>query len=83
LHVVDASTAGRVVTLEILDLDLEPNKDFVLIRDGKEPDSPVLALLSGDLENNPKTLTTTGSSAYIYAQTDQVKDRLEIIRLFL
>jgi len=74
LHVVRASSSGKLVTLEIEDLDLEPTRDFVLIRDGESPDSPVLALLSGG-ENNPRTITTTGGAAYVYAQTDQADSR--------
>jgi hypothetical protein len=73
LHVIRTFTPGHIVTLEIIDLDLEPTRDFVLIRDGDSSNSPVLSLLSGN--SNTKTITTTGSAAYVYIQTDQADSR--------
>ncbi len=49
LHVIRASSGspGAVVTLEVEDLELEPVRDLVLVRDGDGADAPALAVLSG------------------------------------
>ena len=38
---------GQIITLEIEDFDMEPGKDYVLIRDGEEPTDRQLAVLTG------------------------------------
>ena len=60
LHVISAPT-GQIITLEIEDFDMEPGKDFVLIRDGEEPDSPKLRTLTGKMEENPQFVVSTGN----------------------
>ncbi|XP_042883171.1 sushi, von Willebrand factor type A, EGF and pentraxin domain-containing protein 1-like isoform X2 [Penaeus japonicus] len=61
---------GRVITLEILDLDLEDENDFILIRDGSTPSDPMLARLTGAQEKNPKFIISTGPFIYFYFQTN-------------
>ncbi|KAB7498637.1 Fibropellin-1 [Armadillidium nasatum] len=60
---------GRVITLDILDIDLEKDSDFLLIRDGADPTSKELAVLSGKKEDNPRYVMSTGSNLYLYLRT--------------
>ena len=52
---------GQIITLEIEDFDMEPERDFVLIRDGERPDSPELKLLTGAMKDNPQFIVSTGN----------------------
>ena len=52
---------GQIITLEIEDFDMEPEKDFVLIRDGERPDSPELRTLTGRMGANPQFVVSTGN----------------------
>jgi hypothetical protein len=52
---------GQIISLEIEDFDMEPEKDFVLIRDGEEPDSPELRTLTGRRGDNPQFVVSTGN----------------------
>ncbi|XP_069982832.1 uncharacterized protein uif isoform X1 [Penaeus vannamei] len=61
---------GRVITLEILDLDLEDENDFILIRDGSTPSDAMLARLTGSQDENPKFIISTGPFIYFYFQTN-------------
>lgn len=54
---------------QVLDFDFEPEKDFLLIRDGTSPSDPLLAKLTGNAENNPKFILSTRNKIYIYMQT--------------
>ena len=45
----------------IEDFDMEPDKDFVLVRDGDNPDSPKLKTLTGKLSDNPQFVVSTGN----------------------
>ena len=47
LHILKAQGKGKIISLEILDLDMEPEKDFVLIRDGPTANDRELARLTG------------------------------------
>ena len=78
LHVIRAQSGspGAVVTLEVQDLDLEPVRDLVLVRDGDRADSPALAVLSGrNVDGNPHAIVSTGPALYVYTQTDQADSR--------
>ncbi len=77
LHVIRAASAspGAVVTLEVTDLDLEPVRDLVLVRDGDRADSRTLAVLSGAAASNPRAVVSTGPALYVYTQTDQSDSR--------
>ncbi|KAG8295757.1 calcium ion binding [Homalodisca vitripennis] len=60
---------GRIITLEIQDLDLEKNRDYILIRDGNSPKSPPIARLTGKIEDNPRVIMSTESKLYLYFKT--------------
>ena len=60
LHVIKAPL-GQIITLEIEDFDMEPGKDFVLIRDGEHPDSTKLRTLTGKMSDNPQFVMSTGN----------------------
>ncbi|EZA50646.1 Sushi, von Willebrand factor type A, EGF and pentraxin domain-containing protein [Ooceraea biroi] len=61
---------GRILSLEIEDLDLEMNRDYILIRDGDSPMSRPIARLTGKSEDNPnKVIMSTGNNLYLYFKT--------------
>ena len=60
LHIIKAPK-GQIITMEIEDFDMEPDKDFVLVRDGDNPDSPKLKTLTGKLSDNPQFVVSTGN----------------------
>ena len=60
LHVIRAPQ-GQIISLEIEDFDMEPEKDFVLIRDGERPDSPELVTLTGRMGDNKQVVVSTGN----------------------
>ena len=65
---------GKIITLEIEDFEMEPEKDFVLIRDGEDANAPVLARLTGkNLKQN--FISSTGNKLYFYTKTDQADSR--------
>lgn len=74
LHTISAPQ-GKVITLEIEDLDMEPGRDKVLVRDGGRPDDQVLAELTGTKDDNPRFVVSTGNQLYIYTTTDQADSR--------
>ncbi|XP_055948273.1 uncharacterized protein LOC129981454 isoform X2 [Argiope bruennichi] len=57
---------GKILTLEVVDIDLEPDKDFIHIRDGASPSDPLLAKMTGGVEDNPKFILSTTNRVYIY-----------------
>nr|XP_022919679.1 sushi, von Willebrand factor type A, EGF and pentraxin domain-containing protein 1 isoform X1 [Onthophagus taurus] len=63
------SQPGRIITLEIDDLDLDNTRDYILIRDGSSPRDQPIARLTGDLENNPRIVMSTNSQLYLYFKT--------------
>lgn len=70
VYVISAPT-GKTVTLEISELDLEPEKDFILIRDGPSSQYAPLAKFSGNLtsslsQSHERYIVSTGNSLYIY-----------------
>jgi hypothetical protein len=65
---------GKIITLEVEDFDMEPEKDFVLIRDGATADDQVLATLTGS-DKKHEFIVSTGSQLYIYTKTDQADSR--------
>ena len=52
---------GKIITLQLDDFDMEPGKDFVLVRDGERPDSPQLRVLTGKQSDNPQFVVSTGN----------------------
>lgn len=68
LYIIGAQV-GRIVTLEIEDLDLETNRDYILIRNGDNPKGQPIARLTGTREDNPHLIMSTGSQLYMYFKT--------------
>ena len=64
---------GSIITLEIEDLEMEPERDFILVRDGEGPDAPVLKKLTGS--KPPQFVVSTGNQLYVYIHTDQADSR--------
>ena len=68
LYIIGAQV-GRIVTLEIEDLDLETQRDYILIRNGDNPKSQPIARLTGTREDNPNLIMSTGNQLYVYFKT--------------
>lgn len=60
---------GRIITLEIEDIYLVHDRDYILVRDGDHPKSPLLGTLTGNKKNNPRILMSTNSDLYMYFKT--------------
>ena len=53
---------------------MEPDKDFVLIRDGPSANDRVLAKLTGSFSKD-NLIVSTGNKLYVYTKTDQADSR--------
>lgn len=60
---------SKIVTLEVLDMDLKPDQDYILVRDGTGPSDPLLARLTGTSSLHPKFIMSTGDRLYFYLRT--------------
>lgn len=67
LYIIQAQT-GRIISLEIQDLQLKHEKDYVLIRDGESPTSKAIAKLSG-LKDSTNVIISTTNKLYLYFKT--------------
>uniref|UniRef100_T1IXR4 Uncharacterized protein n=1 Tax=Strigamia maritima TaxID=126957 RepID=T1IXR4_STRMM len=61
---------GKIITLQLLDFDMEADQDFVLVRDGIRSEDAELARLSGSLESNPRFIMSTSNKIYLYIRTN-------------
>lgn len=68
VYVIEAQP-GRIVSLEVEDLELGMNRDYIVIKDGNTPSSPVLARLTGPGEENQKVVVSTTNHLYMYFRT--------------
>ncbi|KAK9881868.1 hypothetical protein WA026_018067 [Henosepilachna vigintioctopunctata] len=68
LYIIKA-VPGRIITLEIEDLELDSNRDYILVRDGDNPKSQPIARLTGQLKNNQRLIVSTQSQLYLYFKT--------------
>lgn len=68
LYILEAQ-AGRIITVEVQDLDLVRGRDSLVVRDGSSPSSSVLARLSGKTDENVRTIISTGNKLYLYFKT--------------
>lgn len=68
LYIIQAQS-GRIITLEVDDLDLDDSRDYILVRDGDSPKSQPIARLTGDLESNQRIIISTKSQLYLYFKT--------------
>lgn len=69
LYVIQGQ-GGKIITLEVDDLDLDENRDFILVRDGDSPKSKPIARLTGKWEKNQKVIVSTGNQLYLYFKTN-------------
>lgn len=60
---------GRIISLEVQDLDLVRGRDYLLVRDGDSPDSRPIARLSGSANENVRVIISTGNKLYLYFKT--------------
>ena len=61
---------GKTVTLEVVQLDLEDDKDFIYVRDGPGPVHPLLAKLTGSIQSvTTKFIVSTSNRVYLYLKT--------------
>ncbi|KAM7304917.1 uncharacterized protein ISCGN_014817 [Ixodes scapularis] len=63
---VITAPASKIISLEIVDLDLEPAKDSILVRDGSLPSDPLLNTLTGPATENPQFIMSTRNRLYLY-----------------
>jgi len=68
LYIIRAQ-GGRIITLEVDDLDLDEGRDYVFVRDGDSPRSQLIARLTGGLEGNQRIVMSTKSDLYVYFKT--------------
>lgn len=68
LYIIHAQN-GRIITLEVDDLDLDESRDYIFVRDGDSPKSKPIARLTGGLENNQRIIMSTHSQLYVYFKT--------------
>ncbi|KAK7873875.1 hypothetical protein R5R35_005737 [Gryllus longicercus] len=68
LYIISAQI-GRIITLEVDDLDLERNRDYILVRNGDNPHSETIARLTGSKDDNPPLIMSTGNQLYLYFKT--------------
>jgi hypothetical protein len=68
LYIIQA-LPGRIVSLEIQDIDLFYDRDYILIRDGDSPMSKPIAKLTGSSKDNVKVIISTSNKLYVYFKT--------------
>lgn len=56
-------------TSQIEDINLAHDRDYILVRDGNHPKSPLLQNLTGNKKNNPRIIMSTGNELYLYFKT--------------
>lgn len=68
LYIIEAQP-GRIISLEVQDLELNPNIDYILVRDGETPTSRAIARLTGTIRNDTRIIQSTGNTIYLYFKT--------------
>ncbi|GAB6028275.1 hypothetical protein CHUAL_002455 [Chamberlinius hualienensis] len=61
---------GKIITLEFLEFDMEPDDDFLLVRDGLSSTGTQLARLTGSLDTIPRFIMSTSNKMYLYLRTN-------------
>lgn len=69
LYIIEAQP-GRIISLEVQDLDLNLNTDYILIRDGSSPKDRPIARLTGLAKDNDRVVISTGNKLYLYFKTN-------------
>lgn len=54
---------------QVEDINLVYERDYILVRDGNHPKSPLLQTLTGNRKNNPRVVMSTGNELYLYFKT--------------
>lgn len=64
--------AGKLINLELIELDLAQDRDYLFIRDGQQSADLLLASLTGTLKqnNDKKFLISSGNKMYIYFRSE-------------
>uniref|UniRef100_A0A1A9UCN5 Uncharacterized protein n=1 Tax=Glossina austeni TaxID=7395 RepID=A0A1A9UCN5_GLOAU len=65
LYIIKAQV-GRIISIEVDELDISEGRDFLLIRDGESPMSRPIARLTGKTNDNEKIIISTGHALYLY-----------------
>ncbi|XP_074599235.1 sushi, von Willebrand factor type A, EGF and pentraxin domain-containing protein uif isoform X2 [Brevipalpus obovatus] len=69
VHIITAPQ-GKMITLEIVELDLKHEKDFIYLRDGPGSSYPLLAKLTGSINSvSSRFIVSTSNRVYFYFQT--------------
>lgn len=68
LYIIEAQP-GRIISIEVQDLDLNLNTDYILIRDGSSPKDKAIARLTGLAKDNDRVVISTGNKLYLYFKT--------------
>ncbi|XP_015790438.1 uncharacterized protein LOC107367263 isoform X1 [Tetranychus urticae] len=69
VHIITAPQ-GKTITLEVVELDLKPDTDFIYLRDGPGSSYPLLAKLSGSIDSvSNRFIVSTSNRVYFYFQT--------------
>lgn len=68
LYILEAQP-GRIISVEVQDLDLIRGRDYLLIKDGDSPNSKPIARLSGSIDENVRVIISTGNKLYLYFKT--------------
>lgn len=67
---VITAPVGKTITLEVVELDLEPLVDSILVRDGPLASDPLLTSLTGSADTlNSKFIVSTNNRIYLYLTT--------------
>lgn len=63
---------GKVISIELIELDLADQRDYLFIRDGQQSADPLLGSLTGSLKQNDdkKFLTSSSNKMYIYFRSE-------------
>lgn len=60
---------GKVISIEIQELEINNQQDYLLIRDGDTADNRPIARLTGSTKDNEKVIISTGNKLYLYFNT--------------
>ena len=61
---------GQIISLEVVELDLKSDKDFIYLRDGPGSSYPLLAKLTGSMNSvHNKFIVSTSNKVYFYFYT--------------
>lgn len=65
LYIIEAQS-GKIISLEVQDIDVNYERDYLLVRDGNSPMSRPIAKLTGTTKDNVRVIMSTGNKLYVY-----------------